>query len=359
MPSARRTPSGSRLRTGAGGTALLTAVVAFAGVLTAPAQAHHGPRPSVPAECSGTAPVVCHFDVPPGTYTVSALLGGDTAGSTLVTAETRRTMLAETATAAGETVRRSFTVDVREPEGEPTRPGGSPGLDLYFGGGDPRLAGLRVTPAPRARQVLLVGDSTVCDQSDEPYAGWGQELPQFLRGGVSVANYADSGEGTDSFLANPLLFDAVEAEIRRGDLVLIQLAHNDKSTTAETYRANLTRMAERVAARGGEPVFVTPVVRRRFERDGTLDSVALHVMAADLPAEMRALAAGLDVPLVDLTALTKELVEGLGVEASKDLFLTNVTGDNTHTSVYGAKRFAALVAAELRSQRLLPQRYLR
>ncbi|MGW4235379.1 rhamnogalacturonan acetylesterase [Streptomyces sp. NPDC004749] len=318
-----------------------------------------GPGPihgTVRGDCAGTAPVVCHFALPPGTYEVTALLGGATAGRTAVTAESRRTVLAETATAPGRTVRRGFTVDVRDPEGEPTGPVGSPGLDLRFGGAAPLLAALRVAPAPRTPRLFLAGDSTVCDQAAEPYSGWGQQLPRYLRQGISVANYADSGEGSQSFLDNPALFPAVEARVRPGDLVLVQLAHNDKQTRADVYRANLTAMVERVRERGGRPVLVTPVVRRWFNTDGTLaNGTALHVngLGVDLPAEMRALAARLDVPLVDLTALTRRRVEERGPEASKALFLYDEKRDNTHTSERGATEFAALVVGELRAQGLV------
>ncbi|MFD6276342.1 rhamnogalacturonan acetylesterase [Streptomyces sp. NPDC060209] len=343
-----------------GGVAMLTALTALTAVLASPAHADSGRPHELPRACVATADGVdCHFDLEPGNYQVSVLLGGATAGSTSISAEQRRTVLATTATEPGRVVRESFTVNVRAVEGEPTGDTGTPGLDLRFRGSAPLPAGLRVTPARHARQILLAGDSTVCDQPRDPYTGWGQELPQLLRKGVSVANYADGGESTVSFLSNPLLFDAVESGVRRGDLVLIQLAHNDKSTTAEDYRANLTEMAERVTARGGEPVFVTPIVRRRMQKDGTLDEVAQHVMAANLPVEMRSLAAELGVPVVDLTARTKELVEGLGIEASKDLYLTKVNGDNTHTSVQGAKTFAGIVVDELRGQGLVPARMVR
>ncbi|CAM5280721.1 rhamnogalacturonan acetylesterase [Streptomyces atroolivaceus] len=334
----------------------------FATLLGPPAQAHGSSdrERAVPSECSGTSPIVCHVDVPPGNYTVSALLGGSTPGSTSVLVEARRTMLAETPTQAGRHALRTFTVNVREPEGQPTDPTGTPGLDIRFEGAAPQLSGLKVTPAHRTPQILLAGDSTVCDQWYVPYAGWGQELTQFLRRGISVANYADSGESTQSFLDNPLLFDALEARIRRGDLVLIQLAHNDKTTTAAAYRANLTAMAERVVAQGGRPVFVTPIVRRRFNSDGTLNGVALHVTGqADLPAEMRSLAEELDVPLVDLTAMSQELVERLGPVESRGLYLTDVNGDNTHTSVHGATRYATLVVGALKDQRLIPSRLIR
>ncbi|TDC76805.1 rhamnogalacturonan acetylesterase [Streptomyces hainanensis] len=352
--------STTRIRGAVGGLAFLTVLTCLAGPLVTPAQARSAAPSGLPAECADGAPLTCHVDVEPGTYDVTVWLGGDAAASTGVSAETRRTMLAETATEAGEIVRRTFTVDVRDPEGEPTGPAGTPGLDLRFEGSAPRLAGLRVTQARHAREILIIGDSTACDQGSIPYAGWGQELPQYLRGGVSVANYADGGEGTASFLYRPQLFDNVESHVDRGDLVLIQLAHNDKSTTRDAYRANLTEMAERVRAQDGRPVFVTPIVRRRFNSDGTLTPIALHVTGeADLPAEMRSLAQELDVPLIDITALTQQLVVALGPTASRDLYLTDVTGDNTHTSVHGARTFAGLVTAELQAQHLVPDHVIR
>lgn len=207
--------------------ALLAALTLSTALSATPAQAHDRTPPLGLANCTATA---CHFDVPPGTYDVTVRLGGESAASTAITGETRRSLLPETATAAGRTVTRSFTVDVRTPEGEPTGPDGTLGLDLTLGGTAPALADIRVTPAHHARQIILIGDSTVCDQPGDPYSGWGQQLPQFLRKGISVANYADSGESTVTYLENPLLWGTVQPRIHPGDLVLVQLAHNDKTT---------------------------------------------------------------------------------------------------------------------------------
>ena len=349
------------------GTALLAALAALACLAAAP------PAPAWAGEASepdtgldhcttGTVPIVCHFDVAPGDYDVTAVLGGEAEGATAVTAETRRAVLAETHTGAGEYVRRSFTVNVRTPEGEPTGATGTPGLDLYFGGSAPELAALRVRPSRHVPHIYLAGDSTVCDQPGEPYTGWGQELPQFLRRGVSVANYADSGESSGSFLTTQALFPTMLPLIRRGDLVLIQFGHNDKQTTAADYRANLTALVEGVREQGGRPVLVTPVVRRWFNSDGTLNNgIALHVngLGVDLPAEMRSLAAEESVPLIDLTALTKALVESYGPEASKALYLYNEKRDNTHFSVTGATEVSQLVLGALTAQHLIPERSVR
>jgi len=322
-----------------------------------PAAAHERPARALGIDnCTATA---CHFDVAPGTYDVRVLLGGEAAAGTAVSGETRRALLPETATAAGERVSRSFTVNVRTPEGEPTGPEGTPGLDLVLGGSAPALADIRVTPASRhTRQIFLVGDSTVCDQPGDPYTGWGQQLPQYLRKGLSVANYADSGESTVTYLANSALFPTVQPLIRPGDLVLVQLAHNDKQTDEPTYRANLETLVAGVRERGGNPVLVTPIVRRWFNADGTLNNgtaLLVNGLGVDHPAVIRAVAAAQGVPLIDLTAKTKALVESLGVEGSKALYLYNEKRDNTHTSVHGATVYAELVRDELVAQRLVPR----
>ncbi|ELS57507.1 rhamnogalacturonan acetylesterase [Streptomyces viridochromogenes] len=338
--------------------AVLAAVTLSTGLSAVPAQAygpHGGQRPLGIQNCTATA---CHFDVPPGTYDVRVLLGGEAASSTSVTGETRRALLPETAAPAGERVARSFTVNVRTPEGEPTGPDGTPGLDLRLGGSAPALADIKVTPARHARQIFLVGDSTVCDQPGDPYSGWGQQLPQYLRKGLSVANYADSGESTVSYLADSRLWATVQPRIRPGDLVLIQLAHNDKTTDAATYRANLETLVAGVRDKGGEPVLVTPIVRRWFNSDGTLDNntaLLVNGLGVDHPAVIRSVAAAQDVPLIDLTAKTKALVESLGLEASKALYLYNEKRDNTHTSAHGATVYAGLVREELVARQLVPE----
>ncbi|MGJ5892089.1 rhamnogalacturonan acetylesterase [Streptomyces niveiscabiei] len=334
--------------------AVLAALTLSTALSAAPAQAHPGgPRLGL-ANCTATA---CHFDVPPGTYDVKVLLGGDAASATSITGETRRSLLPETAVPAGERTARSFTVNVRTPEGEPTGPDGTPGLDLALGGSAPALAGIQVTPARHARQIFLVGDSTVCDQPGAPYSGWGQQLPQYLRKGLSVANYADSGESTVTYLSNPQLWATVQPLIRPGDLVLVQLAHNDKTTDEVTYRANLENLVAGIREKQGRPVLVTPIVRRWFNSDGTLNNgtaLLVNGLGVDHPAVIRSVAAAQDVPLIDLTAKTKALVESLGPEGSKAVYLYNEKRDNTHTSVHGATLYAQLVRDELTAQHLVP-----
>lgn len=317
------------------------------------------PPPGRPAECTGNSPVICHYGVSPGNYTVTAWLGDRAStGNTSVSVEARRRLLPAVSTAAGTITRYVFTVNVRQPEGQPTGQGGTgtPGLDLTFAGSSPRLSGLTVQPAGNPLVVYLAGDSTVCDQPSAPYTGWGQILPTAMSAGSVVANYADSGESSGSFLGNSALFPAMQQRIKRNDLVLIQFGHNDKTTSAAAFRSNLTSMINQVRARGGVPVLVTPPVRRLFS-GGQLTGTALHVngVGANLPAEMRSLGASLNVPVIDLTAKSEALVESLGESASAALYLrASVDGvtDNTHFSEYGAGRMAELVVQGMRERNL-------
>jgi hypothetical protein len=50
---------------------------------------------------------------------------------------------------------------------------------------------------------------------------------------------------------------------------------------------------------------------------------------------MRSVAATEAVPLIDLTARSRAVVEGLGPEQAKALYLTREKRDDTHTSEYG------------------------
>jgi hypothetical protein len=226
---------------------------------------------ALPPQCSGTAPIRCHYDVSPGNYDVTVELGSSAkAASTSMSVEARRQILGATSTSAGQVVRTTVTVNVRNPEGQPTGQGGTgnPGLDITFGGSAPAIGSLTVTPASSPLVAYLAGDSTVCDQPTAPYTGWGQLLPTRVRNGAVVANYGDSGESSGSFLSNSALFPRMKPLIKSRDLVFIQLGHNDKTTTQTAFRDNLTKLVNGVRERGGVPVLMTPPVRRGSTRPG-------------------------------------------------------------------------------------------
>ncbi|WP_086664562.1 rhamnogalacturonan acetylesterase [Lentzea kentuckyensis] len=330
--------------------ALLTSALSAAVLVPVPSAA------ALPPQCSGSAPIKCSFNIAPGNYDVTVELGSTTkAANTSMSVEARRQVLGAVSTTSGQVVRMKATVNVRNPEGQPTGQGGNgtPGLQITFGGSAPAIGTLTVTPAQAPLAVYLAGDSTVCDQPAAPYTGWGQYLPARVRDGAVIANYGDSGESSGSFLSNSALFPTMKPLIKSKDLVFIQLGHNDKSTSANTFRDNLTRLVNGVRERGGVPVLMTPPVRRLFS--GTkLTSTALHVnsVGADLPAVIRALGRSANVPVIDLTAKSKALVESMGPSASQALYLTKEANDNTHFSARGAEEMAGLVVQGVRELNL-------
>jgi lysophospholipase L1-like esterase len=349
-------------------TALLGLATVVPGIPGAPPAQPTGLRHCAQATAPPASPqVACSFDVPPGTYEIRLAIGSrHAAAQTGVQVEARRTVLAPLTTRPGQVVVRTVTVNVRTPESMPTgeEGNGTPGLQVYLTGSAPALAGISVRPVRRAPQLFVVSDSTAADWLSGPKRGWAQELPQLFRAGISVANYADSGESTVSWLANPTLFATVRPLIRPGDQVLIQLAHNDKTTPEAAYRANLSTLVQGVRAQGGHAVLVTPPVRHLFGPDGKITATGRVVnnLGVDLPAVIRDLAGRLRTPLLDLTADSEALLESLGAAASWDLYLTTARDgvqDATHFSESGATVIAGLVAKEMRAARLPAARLLR
>jgi lysophospholipase L1-like esterase len=340
--------------------AILTAGTAATALIPLPAVAA---TTALPPQCSGTALISCSFPVAPGNYDVSVEIGSTTkAATTSMSVEARREILNAVSTTAGQVVRATATVNVRNPEGQPTGQGGTgtSGLQITFSGSAPAIGSLTVTPAKSPLVTYLAGDSTVCDQPAAPYTGWGQYLPTRVRNGAVVANYGDSGESSGSFLSNRALFPAMKPLIKSNDLVLIQLGHNDKETTATTFRDNLMKLVDGVRERGGVPVLMTPPVRRLFD-GGKLTSTALHVNSrgVDLPAVIRALGRSANVPVIDLTAKSKALVESMGPTTSQRLYLTKEANDNTHFSAQGGSEMANLVVQGVRELNLSLAGHLR
>jgi hypothetical protein len=337
-------------------TRLLAAAAVTTAVTALPGTAAAAPAaPPAAGSCArptgGT--LTCSFDVPPGAYEIRLVLGSRTAAAdTGVEVEAHRTVLAPVATRAGHTAVRSVTVDVRTPESMPDgqEGDGTPGLQLTLTGSAPALAGLRVTPRPHAPRLFVVSDSTASDWLFSVQRGWAQELPQFFRSGIDVANWAVSGSGTASWLADPRLFAALRPQIHPGDEVLIQLAHNDKTTPEDAYRANLLALVDGVRARGGRPVLVTPPVRHLFGADGTITPTGriVNSLGVDLPAVMRDVAGQQRIPLLDLTADSEALMERLGPDASWQLYADLPAGrSQTHFGAGGATTVAGLVAREI------------
>lgn len=308
-----------------------------------------------------------------GNYTVTVDLGGATAAVTTVRAEARRLMLAKVETAAGQHRVESFVVNVRRPEIaggahvklKPREVGTldwDQKLTLEFSGTQPSVRSIRVektsSPVPT---VYLAGDSTVVDQETEPWAAWGQMLPVFFGPGVAIANEAESGETIRSFEGEQR-FAKIFSEIKAGDYLFIQFAHNDMKpgsgyVSPEMYTALVRKYVALARERGATPVLVTSMNRRTFDEAGKIrDSLAPY------PATMRAIAAQDHVPLIDLNAMSKTLYEAVGEAHSRSLFVyadantypgqTEALHDDTHFNAYGAYELARCVVLGIQEAKL-------
>ncbi len=311
-----------------------------------------------PASVSFSIPysIECHFGGNPGNYEVTVELGGSGSGDTLVEAERRRPMLPEAMTAAGKTVLYSFVVNVRSPEGEPIQgvPAGIAGLDVYFGGTTPQLTSICHQPIAAPVVLYVAGDSTVCDQYTDGYASWGQHLPQFFTSPISVANYADSGESSVSFSRSASLWGAIKSRLKPGDWVLLEMGHNDKTTSKANFEANMTGMANDAKAAGATPIFVTPISRANGGCAGQLTTAAM-----DIPQTLRDLGKTLNMPVIDLTTATCNWFSTVGGPAAAEAGYYARGSDPTHTGPKGAQIFAGFVRDAIKAQVPELAKYLR
>lgn len=219
--------------------------------------------------------------------------------------------------------------------------------------------------------VYLAGDSTVCDQENIPYAGWGQALGCFFKKGISISNHAYSGRSSKSFIEEGRLEKILE-NIKEGDYLFIQFGHNDQKEDKRytepntTYKIMLKVYIDEARKRKAIPVLITPVARRHFDENGKIVGSGLHF---DYPKAMRELAEKENVFLIDLLQMSARLYEKLGVEESKKLFVHAKPGeypqfpegveDNTHFNMYGAYEIAKLVVEGIKNSDLKLREYLR
>jgi len=221
--------------------------------------------------------------------------------------------------------------------------------------------------------VFLAGDSTMAAKRPEkrPETGWGEFLQQhFDEARVRIDNHAQNGRSTRTFIAEGR-WQAILDKLRAGDYVFIQFGHNDSSkekvdryTPPEDYRANLIRFVSEVRARKATPVLLTPVMRRRFDKDGRIqDSHGVY------PDIVRRIAAEQHVALIDMHRKSEQVLARFGVEESKQLFLQLAAGehvnypqgvnDNTHFSPRGAEIMADLAVEGIRERKLGLAKFLK
>ncbi len=230
----------------------------------------------------------------------------------------------------------------------------------------------------RVITIYMIGDSTMADKNltgGNPERGWGQALPGFFTEDVRVDNHARNGRSSKSFIDEGR-WDKVISQVKKGDYVFIQFGHNDEKPDVArhtepggSFDENLRRFVRETKAKGGIPVLFNSIVRRNFRQNAEAvleDDAPKAVSAGQHPEEgdvlidthgkyldsPRNVAKELGVTFIDMNKITHDLVEGMGPEKSKELFMwvpkntvpvcPKGKEDNTHLNVRGARIVAGL-----------------
>jgi lysophospholipase L1-like esterase len=228
-------------------------------------------------------------------------------------------------------------------------------------------------PAQSPIIVYLAGDSTMARKLPEkrPETGWGEVLQDFFNPArVRIENHAQNGRSTRTFIEEKR-WQAVVDNLKAGDYVFIQFGHNDASkdkvdryTPPEDYRRNLIAFVEDVRRKKAIPVLMTPVMRRRFDREGNF-----YDSHRGYPDIVRSVAAANRVTLIDMHRKSERVIKQYGAEESRKLFLqlkpnespNYLQGieDNTHFSPLGASIMASLAVDGIREHKLALARHLK
>lgn len=329
------------------------------------------------------APFTRNIEVPDGNYKVTVVLGSKKkAGNTVVRAENRRLMVDEVATKKGQFKTVEFVVNKRTPEIEKGKRvkvkdreknynTWDNAINLEFTGAAPAVKEVKIERDTTATTIFLCGNSTVVDQPYEPWASWGQMIPRWFGPEIAISNNAESGLTAGSFLGSYRL-DKILTMMKNGDYVICEFGHNDQKEKMAgagawyNFSYNLKVFIDKVRAKGGNIIFVTPTQRRRFDDATHSKILETH---GDYPDAMRAVAKREGVPVIELHDMTRTFFETLGYENSKKALVhypantfpgqDKPLADNTHFNPYGAYEIAKMVVMGMKQLNLPIVKYLR
>lgn len=318
---------------------------------------------------TSSAPFYFSVKLPDGAYNLKVILGDKEGTSfTTIKAECRRLMVEKAETGKGKFITAEFTVYVKDSlirsatgdskvrlkPREHDYLHWDDKLTLEFNNKAPKVCGIEITKADGATTVFLAGNSTVVDQSTEPWAAWGQMIPAFFQpGAIAVANYAESGETLKAFKGERRL-EKIWSVARQGDYLFIEFAHNDQKPGGNhldpftTYKQMLKEWIAEARKRGVTPVLVSSMNRRTFDSSGHITN-----SLGDYPEAVRQTGKEEGVAVIDLNAMSKTLYEAWGPAGSVKAFVHYPANtfpnqpqelkDNTHFNAYGAYELAKCI----------------
>jgi len=203
--------------------------------------------------------------------------------------------------------------------------------------------------------IFTIGDSTMANKkldNNNQERGWAQMLPAFFDENIIVDNHAVNGQSSKSFIDGGR-WEKVYSKIKKGDYVFIQFGHNDQKSNpkrytepGKTFDDNLRKFVTETREKGGIPVLFSSIIRRNFNEEGIL--VDTHGDYLKSPLNV---AQEMNVPFIDLNKLTHDLVQNMGVEDSKSLFMwVGDKQDNSHLNIKGGRTVAKLAAEAISNE---------
>lgn len=260
------------------------------------------------------------------------------------------------------------------------------------------------------KKVHTIGDSTMSEyvaNGSTDKRGWGQMLEQFFTDNVIINNRGKAGASSKSFYKEPAFWATLvkggKDEMKAGDFLLIQFAHNDEknngadgeelkeyfikqgaltrigsidyrgTTPFETYKEYIRNFIKEAKEMGVKPIVVGPISRKYFSDDGKkITRAGMHDLGDsysiiknklfyegekvgpndhtyDYVESAKSVAKEFDdVPFINLTELTAKLYLKYGYSyCTSHLFFES---DKTHTTALGAALIAREFALQLKKQ---------
>lgn len=223
--------------------------------------------------------------------------------------------------------------------------------------------------------VFLVGDSTVCYYDNEiakyyPRNGYGMWFGEYLNDKVTVNNLALSGRSSRDFLTykDGVNYQTLKNNIKEGDYLVIGFGHNDEKTgnlytnpcsqvtDDDSFKYYLYTYYIKLALdAGATPILCTPIVR--YSSSNNYTGTKIHVTTStsayeggDYPKAIKELGQEFGITVIDLTTITKGIMETAGKDDARMYYASNAGDittalnhnsiDETHTNAYGAATIA-------------------
>lgn len=211
-------------------------------------------------------------------------------------------------------------------------------------------------------KLIFLGDSLMHENKEDTYpqTGWPQGLVPYLKDGVTIADFAQNGRSTKSFL-NEGIFEEALKVAEPGDICFISFGHNDEKiedpkryTDPDTsFERNLCYMANEMCSKGVKVILLSPVSRLKYDESGKL--LRTH---GSYPEAMAEISKKTKRSFIDLEKLTYEDLLSHTREENEKHYMILKKGefenypdgkeDHTHLRREGAEWICSLLLPELR-----------